>query len=139
MSVGKILTSDEEIKSVLKTVKTVAIVGVSPKPERDSYKVASYLKEKGYKIIPVRPKQQKIIGEKAYASLDDIVEPVDVVDVFRASDQIMPHVEEALRLKPKYFWMQLGITNEAAAKRLTEAGIDVIMDRCMKERHETLC
>ena len=138
MKTGKVITEDAEIKAVLEAAKTIAVLGLSPKPDRDSYRVAEYLKENGFTIIPVRPAQKEILGEKAYKSLDDINEPVDIIDVFRNPDQVMAHAKEAVRLKPKVFWMQKEIENEAAAQFLTARGIDVIMDRCMKVEHERL-
>ena len=139
MKSGKIITQDDKIRDILKNARTIAILGLSPKPERDSNMVARYLKEQGYRIIPVRPAQKEILGEKVYASLDDIKETVDIVDVFRNPAQIVPHAHEAIRLKPKVFWMQLNIDNREAADLLTAAGIDVIMDRCIKVDHERLC
>jgi hypothetical protein len=138
MQPGEIITDDNKIKQLLEKTKTIAILGLSPKPERDSNRVAIYLKAQGYRIIPVRPGQNEILGEKAYASLDDIEDPVDIVDVFRNPDQLMAHAHEAIRLKPKVFWMQLDIENEEAASLLTAAGIDVIQNRCMKMEHERL-
>ena len=138
MQSGEIITDDNKIKQLLEKTKTIAILGLSPKPERDSNRVAIYLKAQGYRIIPVRPGQNEILGEKAYASLDDIEDPVDIVDVFRNPDQVMAHAHEAIRLKPKAFWMQLDIKNEGAASLLTAAGIDVIQNRCMKMEHERL-
>ena len=143
MEPGRIITlespgMDDNIRVILEKSKTIAVLGLSPKPERDSNMVAKYLKDKGYRIIPVRPGQEEILGEKAYASLDDVKEPVDIVNVFRKSDQIMPHAHEALRLKPKVFWMQLNIENNEAAKLLAEAGIDVVMNMCIKVEHERL-
>jgi len=139
MNQGKIITDDISIKKILEDAKSIAILGLSPKSQRDSNKVGKYMKEHGYKIIPIRPGQKQILGEKAFASLDDIQEPVDIVNVFRRSEQIMPHAEEALRNKPNIFWMQLGIENQEAARMLTEAGIDVIMDMCIKVEHNRLC
>ena len=139
MKSGQIITEDGKIRDILENANTIAILGLSPKPERDSNMVARYLKDHGYKIIPVRPAQDEILGEKAYASLDDIKEPVDIVDVFRNPAQIMPHAHEAIRIKPKIFWMQLNIENQEAAELLTAAGIDVIMDRCIKVDHGRLC
>lgn len=139
MKSGKIITQDDKIRDILKNARTIAILGLSPKPERDSNMVARYLKEQGYRIIPVRPAQKEILGEKVYASFDDIKETVDIVDVFRNPAQIVPHAHEAIRLKPKVFWMQLNIENREAADLLTAAGIDVIMDRCIKVDHERLC
>lgn len=139
MKSGQIITEDGKIRDILANANTIAILGLSPKPERDSNMVARYLKDQGYTIIPVRPAQDEILGEKAYASLDDIKEPVDIVDVFRNPAQIVPHAHEAIRLKPKVFWMQLNIENHEAAELLTAAGIDVVMDRCIKVDHGRLC
>jgi hypothetical protein len=116
----------------------VAVLGLSPKPGRDSYRVAEYLKAHGFRIIPVRPAQAEILGEKVFASLDEVAGPVDIVDVFRSPDQVLPHAREAIRLRPKAFWMQEGIANQEAAELLTAAGIDVVMDRCIKKDHERL-
>jgi hypothetical protein len=138
MRTGRILTADGDVKAVLSSAKTIAVVGLSPKPDRDSYQVAAYLQQHGYRILPVRPAQPEILGEKAYASLDDIPPPVDIVDVFRGSDQVLPHAREALRLQPKVFWMQEGIENRPAAELLTAAGIDVVMGRCIKREHARL-
>jgi len=139
MKTGRIITRDDEIRNMLETARTIAILGLSPKPERDSNMVARYLKDHGYRIIPVRPVQKEILGEKVYASLDDIKEPVDIVNVFRNPAQIVPHAHETILLKPKVFWMQLNIENRKAANLLTAAGIDVVMDRCIKVEHERLC
>lgn len=138
MKQGKILTKDHEIKAILEHSRTIAILGLSPKPERDSNRVGRYLKEQGYKIIPVNPTQIEILDETCFSSLDDINEAVDIIDVFRASSQVLPHAREALRLKPKLFWMQLTVENRGAADLLTQAGIDVIMDRCIKVEHDRL-
>ena len=139
MKPGRIITRDHEIRNMLETARAIAVLGLSPKPERDSNRVAGYLKDHGYRIIPVRPAQKEILGEKAYRFIDDIKEPVDIVNVFRNSAQIVPHAHEAIRLKPKVFWMQLNIENREAADLLTAAGIDVVMDRCIKVEHERLC
>jgi predicted CoA-binding protein len=134
---GKILTSVDEIAERLKSVRTIAVLGLSPKPERDSFRVAQYMKAQGYQIIPVRPAQSEILGERAYASLTEIPVPVDVVDIFRNAKQVPGHVAEILTMNrlPGLAWMQLGISHEGAAKELTAAGIDVIMDRCIKVDH----
>ncbi len=139
MEQGKIITADADIKKILEHSKVIAVLGLSPKPERDSNMVSKYMKANGYRIIPIRPGQKEILGEKAYASLDDISEPVDILNVFRSSDKIMPHAEEALRLKPKVFWMQLGIENREAAELLIKEGIDVVMDLCIMVEYERLC
>jgi len=138
MKTGRIITADADIKTILSSSKTIAVLGLSPKPGRDSYQVAAYLKDRGYTVIPVRPAQAEILGEKAYPSLDDVPGPVDIVDVFRSSEQILPHAHEALRRKPGTFWMQEGIENREAAALLTAAGIDVVMDRCIKREHTRL-
>jgi predicted CoA-binding protein len=138
MKTGRIITADADIKAVLTSSKTIAVLGLSPKPGRDSYQVAAYLKDRGYTVIPVRPAQAEILGEKAYPSLDDVPGPMDIVDVFRSSEQILPHAHEALRRKPGTFWMQEGIENREAAALLTAAGIDVVMDRCIKREHARL-
>lgn len=139
MKSGKIISEDSEIKDMLENAKTIAVLGLSPKPERDSNKVARYLKDHGYRIIPVRPAQKEILGESAYAALDDIREHVDIVDVFRNPQQILTHAHEAIRIRPKAFWMQLGIENQEAASLLVKAGIDVVMNKCIKIEHDRLC
>lgn len=132
---GEILISDRQIKDVLERAKTIAVVGLSPKPERDSHDVARYMQENGYVIIPVRPAQKEILGEKAYKTLDMVPGPVDIVNVFRRSEDVIQHVDEAIAVGCKVFWMQLGIENREAAERLTDHGIDVIMNRCIKVDH----
>lgn len=135
MKKGEIITSPERVRQIIEETKTVAIVGMSPKEDRDSYIVARYLKNHGFRIIPVRPEKMEILGELTVNSAAEIIEPVDVLDIFRNSDQVMEHVEEALKIRPKVFWMQLGVKNMGAAERLMEAGIDVIMDKCIKIEH----
>jgi uncharacterized protein len=138
MPPGRIITADDDLRTILNSRRTIAIVGLSPKPDRDSYHVAAYLKAHGYRVIPVRPAQAEILGETAYPGLDDVPRPVDIVNVFRSPEQILPHAHEALRLKPRVFWMQEGIAHAEAAALLTAAGIDVVMDRCIKREHERL-
>ena len=127
---------DSYICSILNTVKTIAMVGFSPKEQRPSYFVFKYLTERGYRLIPVNPGQagKEALGRKIYASLSEIPEPVDMVDIFRAPSQVMPVVEEALTLQPKpqVIWMQLTIRNDEAAKRAEDAGVKVVMNRCPK-------
>jgi len=138
LKTGRIVQTDEEIKQILASAKTIAVVGLSPKPDRDSYQVAAHLQQHGYRVLPVRPAQTEILGETAYATLDDIAGEVDIIDVFRSSHQVLPHAREALRLKPKVFWMQEGVENHEAAALLTAAGIDVVMNRCIKRDHVRL-
>lgn len=127
-----LITQDADLKHLFETVRTIAVVGCSPKPERPGHYVAKYLQDLGYRIIPVNPGQTEILGEKCYASLRDIPEPVDMVDCFRNAVDIPPIVEDAIAIGAKVVWMQLGIVNEEAAARAMAAGIDVVMDRCPK-------
>ena len=120
-----------EIRNLLENSRTIAVVGLSPKSERPSYFVASNLQHFGYKIIPVRSAIKEIMGEKVYEKLEDIPFPVDIVDVFRANDQLPDVVESCIRIKCPAIWMQQGVVNEAAALRAREAGLMVVMDRCI--------
>lgn len=127
---------DTYIRGILNTVKTVAMVGISPKDNRPSYFAFKYLLERGYRMIPVNPGQAggEILGQKVYGKLADIPEPIDMVDVFRASKYAAAVVEEALALEPKpsVIWMQLGVRNDEAAARAEAAGLKVVMNRCPK-------
>lgn len=125
-------------EEVLKSCRVVAIVGLSPKPDRASYRVGDYLKEHGYKVIPVNPMEKEILGEVSYPDLKSIPETVDVVDIFRRPEDVPPIVEEAIKIGAKVVWMQEGIVNESAAKRAEEAGLKAVMDRCMKKEHQRL-
>ena len=126
---------EDIIPKVLKESKTIAIVGLSPHPERPSYQVARYLKEHGYTIIPVNPAVTEILGKKSYPSLLDIPEPVDVVDVFRHAADIPPIVEDAIAIGAKVVWLQEGIIHEESAQRAKSAGLTVVMDHCMMKEH----
>jgi predicted CoA-binding protein len=127
---------DSYIRGILNTVKSIAMVGISPKENRPSYFAFKYLLERGYHMIPVNPGQagKDILGQKVYANLTEIPEPIDMVDIFRASQFVMPVVEEALKLspKPQVIWMQLSVRNAEAAEAAEAAGIKVVMDRCPK-------
>ena len=127
-----------EEEEILKTCQTVAVVGLSPKSNRPSNMVASYLQENGYKIIPVNPRAGEILGEVCYANLSSIPNPVDVVDIFRRSEAVPPIVEEAIEIGAKAVWMQEGVINEKAAAWAKEAGLLVVMDRCMLREHRKL-
>lgn len=128
--------SDGFIRNVLNTVKTIAVVGVSPKVVRPSYFVFKYLLERGYRMIPVNPGQAggELLGQRIYATLADVPEPIDMVDIFRNADAALGVVQEALALNPKpaVIWMQLGVRNDDAAKLAEAAGLTVVMNRCPK-------
>ena len=114
------------------------MVGLSPRPDRPSYRVASYLKEQGYRIIPVNPTEKEILGEPCYSSLASIPEPVDVVDIFRRSEEVPAIVEEAIKIGAKAVWMQEGVINEEAAIQAERAGLMAVMDKCMGKEHRKL-
>jgi uncharacterized protein len=127
---------DSYIRGILNKVKTIAMVGISPKDNRPSYFAFKYLLERGYRMIPVNPGQagERILGQKVYAKLADIPEPVDMVDIFRASKDVLPIAREALALnpKPQVIWMQLSIRNDEAAALAEAVGVKVVMNRCPK-------
>ena len=131
---------EEEIRSALTRSRTVAIVGISPNSDRPSYIVAAYLQSKGYRIIPVRPDGEEILGEKVYHSLTEIPKEieVDIVDIFRKPEDVPPVVEEATRRGAKVVWMQEGIVHSEAAGKAEKAGLRVVMDRCIKKEHQRL-
>jgi predicted CoA-binding protein len=128
--------SDQQIRGILNSVKSIAMVGVSPKTNRPSYFAFKYLLERGYRMIPVNPGQAggELLGQKVYARLADIPEPVDMVDIFRASEHALGIVQEALAMNPhpKVIWMQLGVRNDEAARLAEANGLQVIMNRCPK-------
>ncbi len=130
--------TDREIRQILETARTIAIVGLSDKPERDSHQVAAYLQAHGYRVIPVNPMVSEILGEKSYPSVSSIPEQIDVVDVFRKPDAVMEIVEDAIQAGASAVWLQLGVVNLEAAGRAAEAGLQVVMDRCMKIEHKRL-
>lgn len=122
---------------ILRESRVIAVVGLSPSPERASYGVSDYLKSNGYRIIPIHPKAETILGERAYASLADVPKdvPIDTVCVFRRPEFALEHAKEAIAVGAKALWLQLGIVNEAAGALAREKGLDVVMDRCMKVDH----
>jgi predicted CoA-binding protein len=139
--------SQNEIKEILTKYKTVAVVGLSREPGKDSHRVSAYLKQHGFQIIPVNPFADEILGEKSYKSLFDIPpeiqKTIDIVDIFRPSKDVPSIVEQAIKLKtmhgkPVVVWMQLGIVNEEAAEAAKQAGLTVVMDKCMMVEHRRL-
>ena len=121
----------DQIRSLLQEVKTIAVVGLSPRPDRPSYRVARAMQGFGYRIVPVRPAVSEVLGEKAYARLSDLPFVPDLVDVFRAADEVGPIVDECIALGVGRLWLQDGVINEEAAARAREAGLTVVMDRCI--------
>jgi len=132
------LPSITKLTELLKNSKTIAVVGLSPKEGRPSRMVAEYLIAAGYSVIPVNPGQTEILGQTCYPDLSSIPVPVDIVDIFRRSEEIPPVVDEAIRIGARAVWMQLGIVNEEAASKAEAAGIFVVMDKCLKVEHAHL-
>ena len=128
----------EKVKHILNTYKKIAIVGLSPKEERDSNKVAKYLMKAGYEIIPVNPGQKEILGIRCYKSLKEIPSDIDVVDIFLNPVRVPPVVDEAIEIGAKVLWMQLGVIHNEAADKAKNAGLEVVMNRCIKQEHENL-
>lgn len=127
--------SPEEIKEILENAETIAVVGLSDNPERDSFSVASYLKKKGYKIIPVNPLKEEVLGEKCYPDLKSINEKIDIVDIFRKPEAVPEIVDQAIQIKAGCIWMQHGISHSEAAEKASKAGIPVIQSQCIKIEH----
>jgi len=125
-------------EDILKNNRIVAVVGLSANPDRSSYKVASYLKENGYTIIPVNPSERMILEEICYPSLKSISGQVEIVDIFRKPEDVLPIVIEAIEIGANAIWMQEGVINEEAANRAKEAGLKVIMNKCMLKEHQKL-
>lgn len=127
--------NQESVKHLLETTKTIAVVGMTDTAYKASYYVPKYMLDQGYTIIPVHPKIKEIEGIKCFANLLDIPVPVDIIQVFRRSEDVLPHAQEALKLKPHAFWLQTGIINLEAAELLAKQNILVVMDRCMYVDH----
>lgn len=123
------------IKEILETYRTIAVVGLSSQTWRPSYSVSEYMQNAGYRIIPVNPHEREVLGERAYPSLDDVPETIEIVDIFRRPEYVPDIVEAAIRRKCRVIWMQLGVVNDAAAARARAAGLDVVMDRCILQDH----
>jgi uncharacterized protein len=129
---------ERTIEQILKESKTIAVVGLSANPGRDSHQVASYLKRNGYIIYPVNPNYEQVLGSRCYTNLSDIPDAIDIIDIFRRPEHIPPIAEESVKIGAKVIWMQLGIRNEEAAETARRAGLQVIMDRCIKVEHMRL-
>lgn len=132
------MNNDKVLKEILLSTNTIASVGLSGNQEKESYGVASYLKEQGYRIIPVNPTAGEILGEKAYPDLESVPEKIDVVQVFRKPEDVPPIVDEAIKIGAKVIWMQEGISHEEAAQKALDAGLQVVMDACMRATHRRL-
>ncbi len=135
-------SNKDEIKEIFDNTKTIAIVGLSPDSEKASFRVASYLQSKGFKIVPIYPKEDEILGEKVYRSLEEIPFDIDMVDIFRKPDAIAKVVDEAIRLKDsknvKFVWFQLGLANNEAAQKAVENGLKVVQNKCTKIEHKAI-
>lgn len=123
---------------ILNKYRNIAVIGASSNPERPSHRVVSYLMKHGYHVMPVNPNEQKILGKTSYPNLSSIPEKVEVVDIFRRPEDVMPIVDEAIKIGAKVVWMQEGVINEEAAAKARNAGLLVVMDRCMRKQHISL-
>jgi predicted CoA-binding protein len=129
---------DRTVWSILREARTIAVVGLSSKPNRPSNEVASYLQRHGYRILPVNPNEAEVLGEKAYPSLDEVPDPIDVVDVFRRAEHTPEIARHAVRAGAKVLWLQMGIVNDVARRIAEESGLQVVMDTCMMTAHRRL-
>jgi predicted CoA-binding protein len=129
------MPSQDPIKNILEGYKTLAVVGLSSKPSRPSSGVAAYMQRRGYRIIPVNPRETTVLGERAYASLDEVSEPFDIVVIFRRPEHVPAVVEAAIRRGARVIWMQEGVTHEVAAAKARAAGLEVVQDRCILKEH----
>jgi uncharacterized protein len=132
------IEDDKKIKDILSSSKTIAVVGASNKPLRDSHRIMQYLVREGYIVIPVNPMYKEIDGEKCYPNLTSIGKPIDIIDVFRNPDSVDEIVVEAIAVKAKTIWFQLGVVNAAAARKAEQAGLEVVMDHCIAVDHSRL-
>jgi predicted CoA-binding protein len=128
----------KQISEILRVYRTIAVVGLSAKRYRPSYGVAEYMQRAGYRIIPVNPHEAEVLGEKCYPDVESVPEPIDIVDIFRRSEFVPEIVEAAIRKGAKVIWMQEGVVHEEAARRAREAGLEVVMDRCILKDHRRL-
>lgn len=130
--------TESEINDILRKYRTVAVIGMSKNPEKAAYAVPEFLIKNGFNVIPVNPSADEILGRKAYKRLSEVPEKIDIVDVFRPSEDIPNYVDDVIKVKPKVFWEQLGIHNPAAEQKIAAAGIEVVYDHCMKVELERL-
>jgi predicted CoA-binding protein len=129
---------EQDIDRILEESKIVAVIGMSKNPEKEAYQIPAYLKEQGYRVIPVNPTAEEILGEKSYRRLKDVPGKIDIVDVFRPSEDIPNYIDDVIEKKPKVFWLQLGIHHPEAERRVAEHGIIVVHNKCMKIEHQRL-
>ena len=129
---------DEAIRRLLEKVRRIAVVGLSPKPHRDSHRVARYLLERGYEVIPVYPREEEILGQKVHRRVQDVAGAVDLVDVFRRSEDLPEVIDDAITARAGALWLQLGCIDEDGARRARDAGLTVVMDRCLMVEHARL-
>jgi predicted CoA-binding protein len=132
------MNQDKAITDLLRTSRVIAMVGLSADARKPSNVVARYLKEHGYRVIPVNPSRETILGEKSYKSLSAVEEKIDIVDIFMRAEELLPVVREAVRLRPRGIWLQLGIVNEEAKALAGAGGVFFVMDRCVKQEHSRL-
>jgi predicted CoA-binding protein len=128
----------ESLQALLKSARVIAVVGLSSRKNRPSYGVSEYMQRAGYRIIPVNPNESSVLGERAYPSLDDVPEKIDIVNVFRRSEFVPEIVEQAIRIGAKAIWLQEGVSHEAAAARAEAANIGMVMDRCILKEHQRM-
>jgi predicted CoA-binding protein len=133
-----ILVEEAQIAKILESAKTIAVVGLSSKPWRPSFGVSAYMQKQGYHIIPVNPNVGDALGESSYERLDDVPEPIDIVNIFRRSEEVGPIVDAAIRLGARCIWMQEGVVDHEAAARAEAAGLDVVVNRCILKYHRRL-
>ena len=129
------INDPDAIETMLRDAKTIAVIGISSDASRASNSVSRYMQSQGYRIIPVNPNETSVLGEKAYAQLEDVPNEIDLVDIFRRSEEAGQHVDEAIRIGAPAVWLQEGVIDEAAAKRAVDAGLLVVMDRCILKEH----
>ncbi len=132
------MTDSVQLRRILRECKTIAVVGLSANEMRPSFFAAKYMQDHGYRIIPVNPNYAEILGEKSYPDLQSIPEPVDIVDIFQRPERVMPYAEQSIQIQAKVLWLQLGVINEDAAKLASDAGLEAVMDKCVKIEYARL-